>query len=207
MNMRVFAGKIFYAGYKTLAKQEETERFRLNMSGPKGNEDYTYSNYFAGRNEFEGFRSQQIMIKDGGFKIRTDLTSSNIEDSNLLSGEIGKTDNWLIAANFTTDFPKQFNPLQVLPVKIHLKVFLDVGTYAEAWKKNAPTGKFIYESGLQVSLLKDLFNIYIPVIYSRVYRDYIKSSFPDKQRFWKNISFSIDIQNFRFSKFFNKPDL
>ena len=26
----------------------------------------------------------------------------------------------------------------MLPVKIPLKVFLDIGTYAEAWKKDAP---------------------------------------------------------------------
>ena len=94
----------------------------------------------SGRNEFKGFRSQQIMIRDGGFKVRSDL----------LANKIGKTDDWLAAANLTTDFPKQLNPLQVLPVKIPLKIFLDVGTYAEAWKKDAPTGKFIYDAGFQV---------------------------------------------------------
>ncbi len=166
------------------------------MTGANGYEDYTYSNYFAGRNEFQGFRSQQIMIRDGGFKVRSDL----------LNNKIGKTDDWLAAVNFNTDFPKQFNPLQVLPVKIPLKVFLDIGTYAEAWKKDAPTGKFIYDAGFQLSFLKNLVNIYIPLIYSKVYTDYFKSTITDK-RFWKNISFSIDIQNFRFSKFFNEPNL
>jgi hypothetical protein len=166
------------------------------MTGANGYEDYTYSNYFTGRNEFEGFRSQQIMIRDGGFKVRSDL----------LNNKIGKTDDWLAALNLTTDFPKQFNPLQVLPIKIPLKVFLDVGTYAEAWKKDAATGKFIYDGGLQLSFFKNLVNIYIPLIYSKVYSDYFKSTITEK-RFWKNISFSIDIQNFRFSKFFNVPEL
>ncbi|MBL0356890.1 MAG: hypothetical protein IPP72_08340 [Chitinophagaceae bacterium] len=146
MNVRLFAGKFFYLGEKTFAKQFETDTYQLNMTGPKGYEDYTYSNYFAGRNYFDGAASQQIMQRDGFFKVRTDL----------LSSKTGKTDNWLAAANFTSDFPKAFNPLQVLPVKIPLKVFVDVGTYAEAWQKNSNQGKFIYDAGLQLSLFKEI---------------------------------------------------
>jgi Peptidase family M1 domain len=196
LQARLFGGKFIYLGDKTLEKQFETDRYHLNMTGADGFEDYTYSNYFAGRNEFQGFRSQQIMIRDGGFKVRSDL----------LANKIGKTDDWLAAANLTTDFPKSFNPLQVLPVKIPLKVFLDVGTYAEAWKKDAATGKFIYDAGLQLSIVKNLVNIYVPILYSKVYSDYFKSTITEK-RFWKNISFSIDIQNFRLSKFFSEPAL
>jgi hypothetical protein len=136
------------------------------------------------------------MIRDGGFKVRTDL----------LSNKIGKTDDWLAALNLKTDFPKNINPLQVLPIKIPLKVFLDVGTYAEAWKNNAPTGKFIYDAGLQISLIKDIVNIYVPILYSKVYSNYFKSTIAEN-RFWKNISFSIDIQNFRLNKFLNLPGL
>lgn len=196
LNVRLFAGKFIYLGDKTILKQFETERYHLNMTGANGYEDYTYSNYFYGRNEFQKFPSQQIMIRDGGFKVRTDL----------LASKIGKTDNWLAAANFNTDFPAKLNPLQVLPIKIPLKIFLDAGTYAEAWKKDAPTGKFIYDAGLQVSVLKDMVNIYFPLLYSKVYDNYFKSTIPGK-RFWKNISFSIDIQKFSFSKLFHEPGL
>lgn len=197
MNVRLFGGKFIYLGDRTVLKQFETDRYHLNMTGPNGYEDYTYSNYFAGRNEFQGWSSQQIMIRDGGFKVRSDL----------LANKIGKTDDWLAAANFTTDFPKQFNPLQALPLKIPLKVFLDAGTYAEAWKQNAPTGKFIYDAGFQLSFVKGLVNIYVPVLYSKVYDDYFKSTIPKNKRFLENISFSIDIQNFKFSKLFNLPQL
>ena len=191
MNLRIFAGKFFYLGDKTYLKQFATERYHLNMTGPKGNEDYTYSDYFIGRNEFEKYPSQQIMQRDGFFKVRTDL----------LSSKIGKTDNWLAAVNFTTDVPKKINPLQVLPIKIPLKIFADVGTYAEAWQKinNTGTGKFIYDAGLQLSLLRNTINIYLPLLYSKVYNDYFKSTITQK-RFWRNISFSIDIQNISFRK-------
>ncbi len=96
MEVRLFGGKFMYLGDKTITKQFETDRYQLNMTGANGYEDYTYSNYFLGRNEFQGIQSQQIMIRDGGFKVRSDL----------LASKIGKTDDWLAAANFTTDFPK-----------------------------------------------------------------------------------------------------
>ena len=196
LDVRLFAGKFMYLGDKTITKEFETDRYHLNMTGANGYEDYTYSNYFVGRNEFQGASSQQITIRDGGFKVRTDL----------LSSKVGKTDNWLAAVNLKTGFPKAINPLQVLPIKIPLYIFLDAGTYAEAWENNAPTGKFIYDAGLQLSLIKNLLNVYVPVIYSKVYADYFKSTITGN-RFWKNISFSIDIQNFRFNKFFNRPQL
>ena len=189
MNVRLFAGKFFYMGDNTFLKQAETDAYHLNMSGPKGFEDYTYSNYFAGRNKFSGFTSQQIMNRDGFFKVRTDL----------LSSKVGKTDNWLAAANFTTDVPKAINILQILPIKIPLKAFVDIGTYAEAWQKNAETGKFIYDAGLQISFFKDILKVYFPILYSKVYRDYFKSTITEK-RFVKNISFSIDIQNLSLKK-------
>ena len=186
LNVRLFAGKFLYLGDKTFTKQFSTDRYHLNMTGANGYEDYTYSNYFIGRNEFTGASSQQIMIRDGGFKVRTDL----------LAAKVGKTDNWLAALNFQTDIPENINPLQVLPVKVPVKFFFDVGTYAEAWNKNAATGKFLYDAGLQLSLLHNLINIYVPVLYSKVYSDYFKSTITEK-RFIKNISFSIDIQDFK----------
>ena len=112
------------------------------MTGAKGYEDYTYSDYFVGRNRFEGVESQQIMIRDGGFKVRTDL----------LADKIGKTDDWLMALNFNSSVPQSINPLAVLPVKIPLRVFLDVGTYAGPWKKGSADDRFLFDAGLHIPL-------------------------------------------------------
>lgn len=193
LSARLFAGKFIYLGDKTLYKRYSSSRYHLNMTGPDGYEDYTYSNYFIGRNEFEGLGSQQIMIRDGGFKVRTDL----------LSSKVGKTDDWLAALNLNSDIPKAINPLQVLPFETDLKAFLDIGTYSEAWDKEATTGKFLYDAGLQLSLLKGIVNIYVPLLYSKVYSDYFKSTIPKNKRFFTNISFSIDIQKFKLKDFFN----
>ncbi|HMO60699.1 MAG TPA: M1 family metallopeptidase [Ferruginibacter sp.] len=190
-NVRFFAGKFLYLGAKTIRKQVATAMYHLNMSGPVGDEDFTYSNYFIGRNEFEGLASQQVIERDGFFKVKTDL----------LSNKAGKTDNWLMAVNFTTDVPDRLNPLRVLPFKMPLKVFLDAGTYAEAWQKDAPTGKLLYDAGLQVSLFRNIVNVYVPLFYSEVYRSYINSIIVDK-RFLRKISFSIDIQKITAKKLF-----
>ena len=183
INGRFFAGKFFYLQSKTFITAYETDRYHLNLSGPKGSEDYTYSDYFIGRNEFEGVPSQQIMQRDGFFKVRTDLYSS----------KVGKTDNWLMAVNFDGNIPDKINPLQILPFKIPLKFFVDIGTYAEAWEDNANSNRFLYDAGLQLPILKDVVNIYFPILSSKVFRDYNKSVLGEGS-FLKTVSFSIDIQ-------------
>jgi hypothetical protein len=196
LKMRFFAGKFFYNGARTFAKQFATDRYQLNLTGANGYEDYTYSDYFIGRNKFEGMASQQVMMRDGFFKVRTDL----------LSSKTGKTDNWLSSVNLTSDIPKKLNPLNVLPVKIPIKLFADIGTYAEAWQKDAATSKFLYDAGIQVALLKETVNIYFPILYSKTYRDYFNSTL-GPNHFWKTVSFSIDISNFSLKKINRGLDL
>ena len=195
MNVRLFAGKFFYLGDRTYKKQSETDAYHLNTTGPKGYEDYGYSNYFIGRNEFDGLSTHQIMERDGFFKVRSDL----------LGDKIGKSDNWLAAVNFLTDVPSAINPLKVLPIKIPLKIFVDMGTYAEAWQKDAGKSKFIYDAGIQLSLFKNVLNIYMPILYSKVYHDYFKST-TSGSIFLNNISFSIDIQNISLKKLIPQLD-
>jgi hypothetical protein len=191
LDLRLFAGKFFYEGSKTFKKQFATDRYHLNLTGANGYEDYTYSDYFIGRNKFEGLPSQQIMVRDGAFKVRSDL----------LAAKIGKTDDWLAAINLTTTIPTSINPLELLPVKIPLRLFLDIGTYAESWKHEAETDRFLFDAGVQLAFLKETVNIYIPLVYSSVFREYIESTFEKKKKFWKKISFSIDLSNFSLRRF------
>lgn len=184
LSVRLFAGKLNYLNGKTIRKQFANDRYHLNLTGPNGFEDYTYSDYFIGRNRFDGLPSQQLMIRDGAFKVRTDL----------LANKVGKTDNWLAAANFVTTVPDKLNPLSVLPVRIPLRVFADVGTYAEAWDRANDADRFLFDAGLQLSLLHETVNIYVPLLYSSVYSTYFKSTI-SKNRFFKTISFSIDLYN------------
>jgi hypothetical protein len=184
LQMRVFAAKFGYIGEKTFSKQFNTFVYQPKLTAVRGNEDYTYSNYFIGRNEGTGLASQQIMMRDGGLKLRTDL----------FQGLQGRSDNWIASMNLATTLPKG-----LLPFNPPLKIFLDAGTYADAWKKDAATSRFLYVAGLQVTMFKDLLNVYVPIIYSKEFKDNLKTV-PDENTFFKKISFSIDIHRFNIHK-------
>ncbi|MGV3528416.1 MAG: M1 family metallopeptidase [Flavisolibacter sp.] len=177
LQLRMFAGKFFQLNGNTASS-----RYVLNMSGANGYEDYTYSNYFVGRNEFDNSWSRQLMMRDGGFKIQTEA----------LSQKVGRSDDWLMALNFSSTVPAKLNPLSVLPVKIPLRLFADVGTYAEPWKSNSELDRFLFNAGFSVSLLRDVVQVYFPVVYSKPYKDYFKSMYANN-RFFKSVTFSIDL--------------
>lgn len=190
LQMRVFAAKFGYIGEKTLAKQIATEVYQPKLTAVRGNEDYTYSNYFIGRNEQSGFFSQQIMMRDGGLKIRTDL----------FQGLQGRSDNWIASMNLNSTLPHLL-PFK-LPIKVPIRAFLDVGTYAEAWKKNAETSRFLYVGGLQLSLFDGLINAYGVVFLSKEFKDALLT-IPGDKRFLTSparLSFSIDIDRFNIHK-------
>ncbi len=186
LQARFFAGKFFYLVSKTPITESNNSNYDLNMTGPKGSEDYTYSDYFVGRNEFQGWQSQQIMERDGFFKVSTDL----------LSSKVGKTDDWLMALNLSGDIPHAVNPLNIFPFKIPLQLFVDIGTNAEAWQDNPATGKFLYDAGFQISVLKKAITVYVPIFYSSVYSDYYKSTL-GPNHFWQTVSFSINLDAFK----------
>jgi Peptidase family M1 domain len=184
LSARLFAGKFFYDDNQKYPAGFYPDRFMLDMSATNGYGDYTYSNYFYGRNEFEGFASRQIAIRDGGFKIRTDL----------LGNRVGVSDDWLAALNLNTSIPKKLNPLSILPVKIPLHLFFDIGTYSGAKEENT-SGRFLFDAGVHVPLLSGVINFYFPVFYSSEYREYVNTVYT-KNRFIRASTFSIDLQRF-----------
>jgi len=136
------------------------------------------------------------MERDGFFKVNT----------NMLNNQVGKTDDWLISLNLASDLPDNINPLSILPIKIPIKIFADAGTYAEAWKDNPASGRFIYDAGIQLPLFHSFINIYIPIIYSKVYRDYYKFYVPEK-KFLKTIAFNINLQKLQLKNFIKEIPL
>jgi hypothetical protein len=191
MQVRLFAAKFGYIGDPS----GETYLYQPKLLAITGEEDYTYSNYFIGRaagtNNSQkpvnnlGIAAQQVMIRDGGLKLRIDQ----------LDHLQGRSDKWVAAMNFNTTLP------DIFPIRLPLKLFFDFGTYAEAWKTGAETSRFVYVGGLQLSLIKGLINIYAPLVYTKAFKDALKT-FPDQNTFWKRMTFSIDIQNFRLRKLF-----
>ncbi len=189
-NARLFASKFSYIGGQTYS----VSGYEPQLLAGNGLNDYTYSNYFIGRTaspanpdkpvENDGLAAQQIMIRDGGLKFRMDLFP-------YLQGS---SDNWVASVNMSSTLPES-----IIPKQIPLKVYFDIGSYADAWGNNALTSKFLYVGGLQLSLLRKIVNVYIPLIYSSDFRTALRS-FPQENTFWKKVFFSIDIQNINLRK-------
>jgi Peptidase family M1 domain len=192
LQTRVFFAKFGYAG----AKNSSAYLYQPKLLAGSGDQDYTYSNYFLGRTASSSFgeipvsnsgiAAQQVMIPNtGGLKLRLDPYGS----------VQGFSEKWVAAFNVTSTLPDK-----LFPVKLPLKVFFDAGTYAEAWGKNASTPRFLYVGGLQLSLFKNVLNIYAPIIYSKTFKEPLKTD-KEANRFVKKITFSIDLQNLSLRKF------
>ncbi len=164
-------------------------RYQPKLLGVTGEEDYTYSNYFLGRSASavyseesavrnEGLAARQIMIRDGGFRMRMDYFG-------FLQGQSG---NWVGALNFTSSLPQGF-----VPSFMPLRLFLDLGTYAEAWEQENEGSRIYYTAGLQLSLLKGALNVYAPLLFSREYRENLKT-LPEENTFFRRMTFSIDLK-------------
>lgn len=181
LKLRGFIGGFFFNRNVSSRERFESERYHLNLSGINGYEDYTYNHYFLGRNQFEGWMQQQMVIRDGGFRIRTDL----------LNQKVGKSDQWLTAINATSTIPQAMNPFRNWEFKNPLRIFMDVGTTNDIWNNENGEPKILYNSGIQLSLFNEVLNVYLPIAYSKPFRDYVKSVLP--QPSWRQrISFSID---------------
>ena len=94
----------------TIKHLPDISRYQPKLLGVTGEEDYTYSNYFLGRTasyaiedasiKNSGLAAQQIMIRDGGLKLR-------IDQYDFLQG---KSENWVTALNFNTTLPNHLFP-------------------------------------------------------------------------------------------------
>jgi len=196
-SVRLFAAKFGSVGSAS-QNNFSTFRYRPKLLAATGEEDYTYSNYFFGRSasyandgsvyKNGGFAAQQIMIRDGGLKLRLDQYE-------FLQG---RSQDWVSAINLTTTLPGG-----IFPFAVPLKLFLDVGTFSEAWKAGAETSTFLYVGGLQLSILKNAIAIYAPLVYSADFKTYLKA-LPEQNTFGKRLTFSINLHQLNGQKMFGK---
>ncbi|MBK9301453.1 MAG: M1 family metallopeptidase [Bacteroidetes bacterium] len=172
---RAYIGKFF--DFKNTSSAFDLRPQYLNATHTDLN-DYVYNETYLARNQQKGALSQQISMQEGGMKIKT----------NLYANPIGENNNWLAAINLRSDIPIQ------LPIRLPLKfqLFMDAATYAKADKLNPSGSKLIYDAGVQVNLIGDLFVLYLPLLMSKDFKDYGKSVY-GKKRFENTISFSLNL--------------
>jgi hypothetical protein len=191
LRVRFFAAKF---GVWNENKSSRVSRYEPKLLGVNGDEDYLYEDYFIGRSASNsvdkpsipnaGLPAQQIMNRDGGLKLR-------IDGFDYLQGQSA---NWVSSLNFSTSLPAR-----MFPFPLPLRIFFDFGTYAEAWENNPPTNRFLYAGGIQLSLFRNLLNIYAPLFYSSDFNDALGTT-----NFGRKITFSIDIQNINYKKIIRK---
>jgi hypothetical protein len=164
VKLRLFAGKIYNPNTEFLPN------LTLNASGIyetfTGSSDYLFDQTLIGRSETDGLWSHQMVGNDGGFATLTPL---------------GRDNDWLFAANFSVDFPK----------KIPLSAFANLSTFSRAKDVLENGEMFIYEAGIRVNIIKNIFEIYVPLYISKDMQrvaDLNQQHFIDRIRFKLNLN-------------------
>lgn len=137
--------------------------YRYRASGYNGYQDYNYDYNFVGRNEFNGLGSLQFAEEDGAMKVWTPL---------------GQSDKWMVALNIKS--PKFFK----LPVKLFADIVTCDGT---ALLKE----KVLYCAGFEICVWKDIFEIYVPLIYNKDIANTLKLN--NKTAFFETLRFTFNI--------------
>ncbi|MBS1764430.1 MAG: M1 family metallopeptidase [Bacteroidetes bacterium] len=114
-------------------------------SGWRGSDDYLMQELYSGRNEITGFWSHQMLMKDGGLKAYYPVGS----------------DHWLAGLNVSLKTP--------LP---GVKIFADVVSFYKASAVTPGASSIRYDGGVCFSLMKDVIEIYLPLIISKEIKTY-----------------------------------
>lgn len=153
-----------FAGSFIYGTSQNKGPYRFRMSGFNGYQDYLFDYNYVGRNEFNGVGFAQFTEADGAFKVWTPL---------------GQTSKWLVALNIKS--PK----LGILP----LRLYADVG--ASEFNESLLNDKILYNVGINITIAKNFFDIYIPLAYSDDIKKALdannKSNLFDRIRFTFNL--------------------
>lgn len=153
-----------------------TSRYELNSSF-NGMDDYLYDGTYQARNAVNGLGAHQLSIQEGGFKIP-------------VLNQADRSDNWLAAINLATDLPK-------LKINFPVRLFLDAGLIPNSNPSLQHSGStaLLYDGGVEVYLIRNIISIYLPVIMSDDYRNYLTNTYGNKRAFGRSISFTLQLQN------------
>jgi len=134
----------------TFLKNDQNPVYAFRMSGENGPNDYLYDRTYLGRSETSGMLSQQFSETDGAFKTFSPW---------------GASSTWLTAINIKSSLP--YIPRQI-------RLFLDAGTCdPTALDKTNGSASFLYDAGIDISLIKNIFDIYFPLVMSPEIHDYL----------------------------------
>ncbi len=172
LNIRLYGATYLF---NTNRMSTGTNLGTLSLIGYAEN-DYGYQHYFIDRAEQDGFWSRQLMMNTGGFK--TALGSSF---------RIGQSNSYVMSANIVID----------LPFKFFIKPYLDLGIYGDLpFISEGYSNKFLYSSGLVFQIMKNSFEIYLPIVNSKEIEDIYREK---SGGILKKVSFLINLNSIHLS--------
>lgn len=179
MHKRFFRVRAFVGGFPY-----NTRREAGNVSNPsargsfalsfQGVNDYRFEEPFIGRSEQTGFSSQQILIREGGFKTALGPAFGQGQSNHLIS-----------AINIRSDLP--------LGIRLPVQIYSDLGYWSDRTflGQNASFSDQVWwDMGLQVSLLDDRLQVFFPVVQNNNLHTLLKQRGPS---YWSRITWSINL--------------
>jgi hypothetical protein len=151
-----------FAGSFLSGSQGAKSYYAFRPDGYNGNDDYLFESNYIRRNEGTGLGNTQFTEKDGNLKVPVPYGNSSL---------------WMLAVNFKS--PKIFS----LPVKIFADMMACDGRFLL-------TEKVLWDAGLNVTIFRDIVEVYIPLAYSNDIKkvlDLNNISFANRIRFTLNI--------------------
>jgi hypothetical protein len=157
-----------FAGVMDFARQTGSlsGRYYLQMTSTTYR-DYTMDYAVLGRGLENGWLGQQVLEREGGFKVATAASS----------------DKWLLSANFKCDLPG------VLPIKL----YADFGTYAQMKTINPNSDWIIYNAGVLFSIFNGSLEIYLPALSSNDIKTLWANNSTSYGRYIQRISFNLKL--------------
>jgi hypothetical protein len=139
----------FFAGTFIGTSKANAGAYRFRLSGFRGYQDYLYDNIYLGRTETDGILANQFSEKEGAFKFYS---------------PIGQSSEWIASLNLKSSLGN---------MKIPINLYADIGTTGADGILNE---SILYNAGVCLSLRKNVFEIYFPLLISKDFQDYKKAN-------------------------------
>jgi hypothetical protein len=162
MGERNYFSLRIFAGSFISGSPRERAYYAFRASGYSGYQDYLFDHNFIARNVPEGLGFIQYGEEDGAMKVRTPL---------------GQSSEWLAGINIHSPYAGP----------VPLRLFADIVTCDG---RSLLEEKFLWDAGINLTLWKDIIEIYFPLLYSRDIRkvmDLNNITIPERIRFTLNI--------------------
>ena len=127
----------FCAGAFLSVTASENSYYAFRASGISGKQDYQFEHNFLGRNEDQGLAFAQFAEEDGAMKVWSAL---------------GQSPEWMASMNVKS--PR------------FLKFFRIYGDVVSSDLRYMGSELFLWDAGLNISVVRDIVEIYLPLIYS-----------------------------------------